>query len=234
MTCKVTVEAVLARLKSLSNPDAVAGMARYGIHPQVAYGISMPELRALAKEIGRDHALAQQLWDSGIHEARILASLIDDPKQVTEAQMDRWVADFDTWDVCDQCLGNLFDRQGKLAHRKALEWSARDEEYVKRAGFVMMARLAVGNKGMSDADFEPFWPVMIREATDERNYVKKAINWALRQIGKRSLPLNSRAIETAHEIHQLDSQAARWIASDALRELTSEAVQARLKKGVTR
>jgi 3-methyladenine DNA glycosylase AlkD len=217
-------------LKSLSNPDAVAGMARYGINPESAYGISIPALRALAKEIGRDHALAQRLWDSGIHEARILATMIDVPKLVTEAQMDRWVEDFNSWDLCDQCLGNLFDRKGKLAHQKALEWSAREEEYIKRAGFVMMARLAVGNKGMADEDFEPFWPVMIREATDERNYVRKAINWALRQIGKRDLPLNGRAIATAREIQKLDSKAARWIASDALRELTSEAVQVRLKE----
>ncbi|HVO70238.1 MAG TPA: DNA alkylation repair protein [Aggregatilineaceae bacterium] len=229
----MNVTDILDHLKSLSNPDAVAGMARYGINPQFAYGISIPTLRALAKEIGRDHALAEQLWDSGTHEARILASMIDDPKQVTEAQMDRWVEDFNSWDLCDQCLGHLFDRQGKLAHRKALEWSARQEEYVKRAGFVLMARLAVGNKGMADADFEPFWPIMIREATDERNYVKKAINWALRQIGKRSLPLNARAIATAREMQQLDSKAARWIASDALRELASEAVQARLRERAT-
>jgi 3-methyladenine DNA glycosylase AlkD len=228
----MNVTDILDHLKSLSNPDAVAGMARYGINPKFAYGISIPTLRALAKEIGRDHALAVQLWDSGMHEARILASMIDDPKQVTEAQMDRWVEDFNSWDLCDQCLGNLFDRQGKLAYRKALEWSARKEEYVKRAGFVLMARLAVGSKGI--ADFESFWPIMIREATDERNYVKKAINWALRQIGKRSLPLNARAIATAHEMQQLDSKAARWIASDALRELTSEAVQARLRERTTR
>jgi len=228
MSDTVTVREVLDRLESLADPDVRAGMAHAGINPEFAYGIKIPALRALAKEIGKDHALAQQVWDSGKHEARILATMIDHPKWVTEDQMDRWVEDFNSWDVCDQCLGNLFDRMGRLAHRKALAWSERDEEFVKRAGFVMMARLAVGKKGMDDADFDSFWPRLIAEATDERNFVKKAVNWALRQIGKRNLALNARAIATAEQIQQIDSPAARWIASDALRELTGEAVQARL------
>ncbi len=219
---------VLERLQALANSDAVTGMARYGINPDHAYGINIPTLRALAKEIGPDHALADQLWESGKHEARILATMIDRPKWVTEQQMDRWVEDFNSWDLCDQCLGNLFDRMGALAHSKALAWSERDEEFVKRAGYVLMARLAVGKKGMTDADFEPFWPRLIAGATDERNFVKKAVNWALRQIGKRSRALNTRAIQTAEAMQQIDSKAARWIAADALRELRSEAVQARL------
>jgi 3-methyladenine DNA glycosylase AlkD len=221
---------VLDRLESLADPEVRAGLVRAGINPEHAYGIKIPVLRDLAKETGRDHALAQALWDSGKHEARILATMVDHPKWVTEDQMDRWVEEFDSWDVCDQCLGNLFDRLGPLAHRKALEWSARDEEFVKRAGFVMMARLAVGKKGVDTVDFEPFWSRMVDEATDERNFVKKAVNWALRQIGKRNRELNARAIATAEQIQQIDSPSARWIASDALRELTSDAVQARLRE----
>jgi 3-methyladenine DNA glycosylase AlkD len=142
--------------------------------------------------------------------------------------MDRWVRDFNSWDLCDQCLANLFDRKSTLAQQKALEWCQRDEEFVKRAGFVLMARLAVGQKGMTEEDFAPFWPHLLRGSTDERNFVKKAVNWALRQIGKRSLPLNRQAVEVARQMQQIDSKAARWIASDALRELTSQEVQGRL------
>ena len=225
----MTRDEVLKRLQEQANPDAVAGMARYGINPDHAFGVKIPTLRALAKTIGPNHALAGQLWESGKHEARILATMIDRPKWVTEDQMDRWVEDFNSWDLCDQCLGNLFDRMGTLAQRKALAWSTREEEFVKRAGYVLMARLAVGKKGMTDADFEPFWPRLIEGATDERNFVKKAVNWALRQIGKRNHALNARAIEIAEAMQQLDSKPARWIASDALRELRSDAVQARLK-----
>jgi 3-methyladenine DNA glycosylase AlkD len=219
---------ILERLKSQSNPENVAGMARFGINPEYAYGIPIPALRALAKEIGKNHELAHELWESHIHEARILATLIDDPKRVSEAQMDRWVRDFNSWDLCDQCLANLFDRKSTLAQQKALEWCQRDEEFVKRAGFVLMARLAVGQKGMTEEDFAPFWPHLLRGSTDERNFVKKAVNWALRQIGKRSLPLNRQAVEVARQMQQIDSKAARWIASDALRELTSQEVQGRL------
>jgi 3-methyladenine DNA glycosylase AlkD len=183
---------------------------------------------ALAKAIGKDHALAEQLWNSGIHEARILASMIDEPRLVTEEQVERWVAAFASWDVCDQCCGNLFDRT-PFAYRKALEWSERSEEYVKRAGFALMAYLAVHDKRASDDAFEQFFPAIVAQATDERNFVKKAANWALRQIGKRSQRLNQRAIETAGAIGQIDARAARWIAADALRELTSEKVQQRLK-----
>ena len=222
-------EDVLNQLKSLADPKAVEGMARFGISPQKAYGISMPTLRKMAKTIGKSPELAQQLWVSSIHEARILASLIDDPQQVTEAQMEDWVKDFDSWDVCDQCCGNLFDRT-ILAHQKALEWSSRPEEFVKRAGFVLMAGLAVHNKKATDDSFLEFLPAIKREATDERNFVKKAVNWALRQIEKRNLNLNRVAIQTAQDIQTIDSKSARWIAHDALRELTGEKVQRRLRK----
>ncbi|MFC1928870.1 DNA alkylation repair protein [Chloroflexota bacterium] len=219
---------ILKKLKSLSDPKAVEGMARFGINPENTFGVSVPNLRKTAKEIGIDHALAQQLWASGIHEARILASMIDDPKMVTGEQMESWVQDFDSWDVCDQCCMNLFDKTS-LAYGKAVEWSAREEEFVKRASFAMMACLAWHDKKADDKQFEPFFPIMKREASDNRNFVKKAVNWALRQIGKRNLNLNEKAVETAREIQQIDAKSARWIASDAIRELTSQAVLERLQ-----
>jgi 3-methyladenine DNA glycosylase AlkD len=199
-------------------------MARFGINPENTLGISIPTLRSLAKEIGKDHALAEELWTSGIHEARILAAFIDDPKQVTEEQMDRWVAEFDSWDVCDQACGSLFDRT-PFAYQKALEWSARDEEFVRRAAFALMAYLAVHDKKAGDDKFEGFFPLIVAAATDERNFVKKAVNWALRQIGKRNQNLNAKAIETAQDISKIDSKAARWIANDALKELTSDRIK---------
>ncbi len=221
---------IMARLKSLSNPEAVADMARFGITGEKAYGgISTPDLRRLARQIGCDHALAEQIWSSGIHEARILASMIDDPALVTETQLERWVADFDSWDLCDQCCSNLFDKT-EWAYQKAMEWSQRSEEFVKRAGFVMMAVLAVHDKGADDGQFGPFFRRIRQEAADERNFVKKAVNWALRQIGKRNRNLNKRAIEVATEIRNQNSKAARWIAADAVRELTSHKVQARLHR----
>ena len=151
------------------------------------------------------------------------------PQEVTEEQVERWVPDFDSWDVCDGCCNHLFDRT-QFAYRKAVEWSARDEEFVKRAGFVLMATRAVHDKTAPDAAFERFYPIIAREATDSRNMVKKAINWALRQIGKRSLGLRDRALSTAAAIHEMDSASARWIASDAMRELRSDAVQRRLRR----
>jgi len=220
---------IIKKLESLSDPEAVKGMARFGINPENTYGVSIPDLRNIAKETGRDHALAQQLWASGMHEARILASMIDDPKMVTDVQMESWVKSFDSWDVCDQCCSNLFDRTG-FAHEKAVAWSNREEEFVKRAGFVLMATLSVHDKKAEDVVFIKFLPIIKRESTDGRNFVKKAVNWALRQIGKRNLNLNHMAIKAAEDIQRLDSKSARWIASDATRELTSEAVQQKLSR----
>jgi 3-methyladenine DNA glycosylase AlkD len=220
---------ILEKLKALSDPKAVEGMARFGINPENTYGVSIPNLRKIAGEVGKNHDLSQQLWASAIHEARILASMIDEPKIVSEEQMESWVADFDSWDVCDQCCMNLFEKT-KFAYQKAVEWSSSDKEFVKRAGFVLMARLAVSDKKADDKQLEEFLPIIKREALDNRNYVKKAVNWALRQIGKRSPSLNGKAIETAGEIQEIDSRSAKWIASDALRELTSEAVQERLRR----
>jgi 3-methyladenine DNA glycosylase AlkD len=220
---------LIKKLRSLSNPEAVVGMARFGINPKNTYGVSIPVLRKMAKQIGQNHLLAQRLWNSGIHEARILAGMIDLPEEVTEKQMEKWVREFDSWDVCDQVCSNLFDKT-KFAIQKAMDWSERGEAFVKRAGFVLMAALAVHDKETGDEAFLKFLPIIKREARDERNFVKKAVNWALRQIGKRNLPLNRMAIKTAKEIQGIDSRAAKWIASDAIRELTSEAVRKRLQQ----
>ncbi len=220
---------ILDRLKILSDPEAVAGMARFGISAENTYGISIPNLRKIARETGIDHVLARQLWESGIHEARILASMIDAPKMVTEEQMEEWAKEFDSWDVCDQCCMNLFEKT-PFAYQKAVEWSSNDTEFIKRAGFVLMARLAVSDKKAEDRQFEDFFPIIKREASDSRNFVKKAVNWALRQIGKRNVNLNGRAIEVAEEVQKIDSGSAKWVASDAIRELTSEAVRGRLQR----
>jgi 3-methyladenine DNA glycosylase AlkD len=221
-------EEVLRILEQLRDPNVLEGMVRFGITTIRAYGIPIPKLRAIARRIGHNHEMALHLWESGIHEARILAGMIADPHMLTEEQMERWCSDFDSWDVCDQCCNNLL-RKTTYAWRKAMEWSARDEEYVKRAGFVLMASLAVGDKTSPDARFLEFLPIIQREATDGRNMVKKAVNWALRQIGKRSQMLNDAAVQVARQLQQIDSRAARWIAADALRELRSAAVQRRLE-----
>lgn len=204
-------------------------MARYGIRAVNVWGVSAPDLHGLAKELGRDHRLASQLWRTGVHDARILAALIDDPAKVTPSQMERWAGDFDSWAVCDAACGCLFDRT-LHAWDKAVEWAGREPEYVKRAGFVLMATLAVHDKKAPDERFAKFLPLIVKHATDERNFVKKAVNWALRQLGKRNRRLNALAIRTAERIRRTDSRAARWIAADALRELTCGAVQARLQK----
>ena len=223
------VQDVLTRLKSLSNQNNREGMAKFGINIDSALGISVYTLRSVAKEIGRNHELAIQLWNSGIHEARILASMIGEPARVTENLMEKWVNDFNSWDICDQVCSNYFDRT-PFAYPKAIEWSARRKEFVKRAGFVLMATLSVHDKRADDQQFIQFFPIIMRESTDERNYVKKAVNWALRQIGKRNRELNKRAIQIALEIQKMDTKSARWIATNALRELTSVKVQSRFRK----
>jgi len=212
-----------------AHPEAVSEMARYGINPTNTYGVPLPDLRQLARQCGRHHALAQQIWASGVHEARILAGLVDDPAIVDEAQLEAWAAQIDSWDVCDGCCNNLFVKT-PWAYPKAVAWSSRPEEFVKRAGFVLMACLAVHDKKAADRAFLDFLAIIRREATDSRNYVKKAVNWALRQIGKRNLALNQAAIETALAIQQSDAKAARWVAADALRELTSDKVQQKLQR----
>jgi 3-methyladenine DNA glycosylase AlkD len=201
-------------------------MARFGINHMKRYGVRMPELRRIAKNTGKNHELAEKLWNAGYGETRILASLIDDPEKVTEAQMEKWVLDFDSWDVCDQCCMNLF-RKTPFAYKKIFEWSRNEHEFVKRAAFTLIAVLAVHDKQAPDDRFEQLFSLIIEESIDNRNYVKKSVNWALRHIGKKNIHLNRRAIEIAEEIHKIDSKSARWIASDALRELKSEKVQKR-------
>jgi 3-methyladenine DNA glycosylase AlkD len=223
------MSSILRRLQSLGDPKAVEGMARFGIKTRKVFGVSAPDLRKMAKEIGKNHDLAQELWSVDVLETRGLAFLIDDPSEVTEKQMEQWVREFDNWAVCDGCCANLFDKT-VFAWKKAVEWSQRKREFEKRAAFTLMAALAVHDKKAADKQFVSFLPIIKREAEDERNLVKKAVNWALRQIGKRNLALNKKAIQTAKEIQRLNSKSARWIAADALRELTSAGVQRRLTR----
>jgi 3-methyladenine DNA glycosylase AlkD len=225
----VEFDEVMNKLNALSDPKAVEGMARFGINPKKNLGVSVAIIRKMAKEIGKDHDLALKLWKTKIRDARLLAATIDDPEKVTEKQIERMVLDLDSWDICDHCCSDIF-LSSKYARKKAVEWSDREEEFVKRAGFSLMARLAVRDKKANDELFEGFLPIILREAKDERNYVKKAVNWALRQIGKRNIKLNKKAIQTAKKIKNIDSKSARWIAADALRELEGEKVQERLKK----
>jgi 3-methyladenine DNA glycosylase AlkD len=229
MSADERARAVVRALERMGDRSRLEGMARFGIDTSRAVGVTVTELRRFARDLGHDHELAAALWASGVHEARLLASLVDDPAMVSEAQMEAWVADLDSWDVCDGVCGNLFDRT-PFALDKAVAWSSREPEFQKRAAFALMASAAVHRKDLPDAAFASLLPVIRAQAIDERNYVKKAVSWALRQIGKRSSGLNPLAIRTAEHIERIDSRAARWVARDALRELRSDAVQARLRK----
>lgn len=223
----MSYEEILQMLEENANPESLVGMARAGITPEHAYGVKIPVLRKIAKDAGRNSELAKKLWSKNTRETRILACMIENPQTITEVQAEEWVKEFDYWEICDQCIMNLFDRT-EFTVKKIYEWTQREEEYVKRAGFALIARVAWSDKTKSDYEILEFLPLIIREANDERNIVKKAINWALRQIGKRNLALNKEAIKVAKEILELESKSAKWIASDALKELTSEAVQKRL------
>jgi 3-methyladenine DNA glycosylase AlkD len=221
--------AALRELKKLADPRVRAKLAYFGVNVPKAFGVSTPVLHAFARHIGKDQELAEQLWSSGIHEARILATLIGESEKVTSRQMERWVRDFDSWDLVDTACCYLY-AAAKPAWDKIDEWSSRRAEFEKRAAFSLAAYLSYKDKTAPDARFERFLSVIEREAHDERNFVRKAVNWALRNIGKRNLRLNEAAIRSAERIRLQDSRAARWIARDALRELKSEAVQARLRK----
>jgi 3-methyladenine DNA glycosylase AlkD len=226
-----TKAAVLRELKGLADAKVRAKMAHFGVNVPKAHGISAPVLHQFAKNIGKDHRLAQQLWTTGIHEARILATLIGEPEKVTAAEMERWVRDFDSWDVVDAACCYLY-AHAKPAWEKTAAWSRRREEFEKRASFSLVAYLSYKDEA-PDARFVRFLRVIEREAHDERNFVKKAVNWALRNIGKRNVRLNREAIRAAERIRKQDSRAARWIAADALRELKSTAVQRRLQRKIT-
>ena len=233
----ITSDALIARLRQHQDPDNVAGMARFGISAKGTLGVSMPITRGIAREVRRElkgqpealHALAADLWASGVHEAKILAALTDVPALVTREQADAWVADLDSWDVCDQLCGNLLDRTA-FAWESAEAWAGREETFVKRAGFVLVTQIASHDKTAPDEPFEHFLDLCEREAWDDRNFVRKAVNWAVRGIGKRNVRLNGLAVSTAERIHQQGSKSAHWIAADALRELTSPAVAARFDR----
>lgn len=220
---------LIKKIKSMENQENLKGMARFGINTKNAHGVPVYKLRALAKETGKNHELALKLWATDIHEAQLLAALIDEPDKVKEKQMETWVKDLDSWDTCDIVCTNLFDRT-PYAYEKAFEWSKREEEFVKRAGFVLIAGLTVHDKTAPDEKFIQYLPVIEKESVDGRNFVKKAINWALRSIGKRNLALNKKAIKVAERIKTKEDKSSRWIASDALRELKSQKIQERMRK----
>jgi 3-methyladenine DNA glycosylase AlkD len=227
MSNEFSVDEIIKILKQNKNSKNVEGMAKFGINHEFALGISMPFLRNLGKQIGKNHELAIELWKTKIHEARILSTIIDDPKLVTKSQMNSWVKDFNSWDLCDQCCMNLF-RKNEFAFEKSLEWMERKEEFVKRAGFALVATLAVHSRNLTNEDFEIYLQKINEKSDDERNFVKKAVNWALRQIGKRNIFLNKKAIEVSEKLINSDSKSAKWIGKDALKELTSEKIISRI------
>jgi len=227
----MTVKEIIDKLSVLHSPENVAGRERFGIVTQKSFGITAPVLKQFTKEVKKDatdrHALALELWETGIYDARAVAFLIDDPKLVTPKQMNAWAKDFDNWATVDGTCGYLFCRT-PFAYEKAVEWAGRKPEFIKRAGFSLMAYLAVHDKRADDGKLAAFFPLIEKHADDDRNFVKKAVNWALRQIGKRNLNLNKLAIETAERIKLQDTKPSRWIAADSLRELTSEKIVERL------
>ena len=229
----MTVDEIVKKLASLGSSKNVEGMSRFGITTKTSFGVPTPILKQFAREVRKQtddrHALAKELWATGIYDARAVAFLIDDPEKVTKKQMDAWVKDFDNWATVDGTCGYLFCRT-PFAYQKAFEWAEKEPEFVKRAGFSLMAYLAVHDKKAKDVDIAMFLPVIEKHSDDDRNFVKKAVNWALRQIGKRSLVLNKLAVDAAERINGQDSRLARWIASDALRELRNEKVLERLKR----
>jgi 3-methyladenine DNA glycosylase AlkD len=224
-----TVSRAVSELRRHGRMKNVEGMARYGIRAKRILGVSKPKLDAITAKIGKNHALGLKLWKTGIHDARLLGMLISEPEKVTSSQMESWVRDFQNWDICDGTCCHLFV-DAKPAWQKAFAWTNRPDEFQKRAAFALAAYLAVHDKVASDAPFKKYLKEIEREAWDERNFVRKAVNWALRNIGKRNLRLNRCAIRCAERIRQTGTRAGRWIAADALRELKSEAVQTRLRR----
>jgi len=224
-----SVDEVLNMLRTKARPDQLEGMARYGIVGEKRLGVSMPGLRQIAKQVGKDHQLALQLWQTGIPEAMILASMVDVPGEATEQQMDQWVRDLNSWDVCDQACMNLFEKT-PLAWKKIRDWSTREEEFVRRAAFALAACLAWHDKEAPDDRFLALLPVIKEGATDERRMVKKAVSWALRNIGKRNRHLHEVILQVVSELQDMDSRSARWIARDAVRDLSSDATRRRLSK----
>ena len=222
------VQSALKWLKSHSAKATLEGMARYAIPSDHAYGVAMKDIKALGKTLGRNQALASALWDTGVYEARMLASFVGDPAQLTSAQMDRWCKDFDNWAFCDTMSFNLFDRTPH-AWAKVKQWSSRRNEFEKRTAFALLWSLTVHDKSAGDEPFIEGLALIEREASDERNFVKKAVNMALRAIGKRNRALNAAAVAVARRLADSKDATAKWVGRDALRELTSPAVTKRLK-----
>ncbi|MCY7409516.1 MAG: DNA alkylation repair protein [Chitinophagales bacterium] len=226
-----TPEKILATLKKNASSKIKSTQAYFGISNVNSYGLTTPQMRTFAKQIGTNHELALQLWKTEVHEARHIASMIADPKLVTEKMMEQWLKDFNSWDIVDGCCSSLF-RKTPFAYSKAMEWTSRKKEFEKRAGFAMMAQLAVHDKKAEDKMIEQFFSPIISESGDERNFVKKAINWALRQIGKRNERLCVKAIDAAKKIHAKDDAISKWIAADALRELEKYLKEGKIRKVV--
>lgn len=224
---------ILARLAAAGSEENRAGMARFGIAVDRAYGVSIPQLRTMARAHRRDHALAAALWATGRHEARILAGYVDGPAAVTPAQMDAWASDFDSWDLCDQVCSNLFASRPD-ALDAVRRWAADERTFVRRAAFALVAALAVKAKHLPDAAFLEALDLVARHARDDRNFVKKAVNWALRQIGKRSPGLHGPALDLARRLADDPSPAARWIGRDAVRELSDPATVDRVARRTPR
>jgi 3-methyladenine DNA glycosylase AlkD len=225
----MTTDQVLADLEALGDPVFKAGLSKFAINPATALGIRLPVLRHYARAYRRNHQLALDLWETKVHEARLMAVFIADPKQATEALLEKWVSDFNSWDICDQACGGLFDKT-PYAWDKAREWAAREPEFEKRAGFALMAYLAIHDKRARDEQFLAFFPYIKAGSDDDRNFVKKAVNWAIRQIGKRNLVLHAAVMALTREIQVQGSKSGRWIAADALRELESQKVLDGLQK----
>ena len=225
----MTKDEIIKKLRANKNPKNIVGMARFGINSKNTLGINIPILRKMAKNIGKNHELAIELWDSNVHEAQLLATFIDDPKMVNIEQMNRWVTDFDSWDVCDQACMSLFDKT-PFAFKMAKTWANHEREFTRRAGFALMAALAFHDKITKDKDFIIFFPLIKKYSVDERNFVKKAVNWALRQIGKRNLNLRNLALVCAKDIIKINSKSAKWIANDAIRELESVKIISQIRR----
>ena len=223
------VQSALTWLKRHSTKRTLEGMARYGLPSDNALGVSVADIHVLARQLGRNHDLAAALWKTGCYEARMLTSFVDEPGRVTAAQMDRWCRDFDNWGICDTVCFHLFART-PFAWKKAVQWSASPREFVKRGGFALMASLVVRDKAALGPQFLAFLPLIERGAHDERNFVKKAVNWALRTIGKRDLALNAADLAVSKRLAQSKEESCRWVGKDALRELASPKVRSRLAR----
>ncbi|MGV8840549.1 MAG: DNA alkylation repair protein [Bauldia sp.] len=224
-----TAASVVAELRAMGSEANRAGMARFGINADRALGVSMAAMRPLERRYRRNHALALDLWSTGIHEARILAAMIEDPKKVTKAQVDAWVVDFDSWDICDQACMRVFARTPYVME-KVSEWAADDREFIRRAAFALIAGYTAAARKAPASEFLAFLPLIERHSTDGRNFVKKAVNWALRQIGKRSMALRAPALALAERLAASPDRTARWIGKDAVRELTDPKQIARILK----